>query len=90
MNATPLLGHSIYLELPVLIVLVSLVYSATRFDSWDRIFREAFHWGLRMTLFLVGIVLILSGVALDDHSMLVRSLLSGAGIVLEVALLFIK
>jgi hypothetical protein len=90
MNATPLLGHTIYLELPVLIVLVSLVYSATRFDRWDHILREAFHWGLRMALFLLGIVLILSGVALDDKSMVLRSVLAGAGIVLEVALLFIK
>ena len=43
-----------------------------------------------MALFLIGIVLILSGVALDDQSMTLRWTLSGAGIVLEVALLFIK
>jgi hypothetical protein len=83
-------AHSIYWELPVLIVLVSLVYSATRFDRWNFILREAFRWGMRMALFLIGIVLILSGVALDDQSMVLRSVLSGAGIVLEVALLFIK
>ena len=50
---------SIYVHLPVLIVIVSLVYSATRYDSWDKIFREALHWGIRMTsfLFMIGLVL---------------------------------
>ena len=52
---TPLLAYSIYWDLPVLIVVVSLVYSATRFDRWDLILKEAFRWGLRMTTFLGGI-----------------------------------
>ena len=43
---------SIYVHLPILIVVVSIVYSATRYDRWDMIFREATRWGLRMTLFL--------------------------------------
>jgi hypothetical protein len=85
-----LLTHSIYWELPVLIVLVSLVYSATRFDRWDYILREAFRWGMRMGLFLIGIVLILSGMSLDGTPMFARVLISGIGIVLEIALLFIK
>lgn len=46
---------SIYWHLPILIVVVSIVYSATRYDSWHMIFREAFRWGLRMALFLAGI-----------------------------------
>lgn len=46
---------SIYWHLPILIVVVSIVYSATRYDGWRMIFREAFRWGLRMTLFLIGI-----------------------------------
>jgi len=46
---------SIYWHLPILIVVVSIVYSATRYDGWPMIFREAFRWGLRMTLFLFGI-----------------------------------
>jgi hypothetical protein len=50
---------SIYWELPALLVLVSLVYSATRFDRWDLIWREALRWGLRMTAFLGGIGLLL-------------------------------
>jgi hypothetical protein len=46
---------NIYWHLPILIVVVSIVYSATRYDSWPMIFREAFRWGLRMSLFLFGI-----------------------------------
>ncbi|MGE3803149.1 MAG: hypothetical protein AB7K24_00595 [Gemmataceae bacterium] len=55
---------TIYLQLPILIVVISLVYSATRFDQWSMIFREAFRWGLRMTSFLVLIALILLVVAI--------------------------
>jgi hypothetical protein len=50
-----LLAASIYWDLPVLLVVVSLVYSATRHDRWDRILSEAAGWGLRITVFLVGI-----------------------------------
>ena len=56
---TPVLAYSIYWDLPVLIVVVSLVYSATRFDQWDNILREAWRWGLRMTSFLLVIAVIL-------------------------------
>jgi hypothetical protein len=53
-------AHNIYLvELPILIVLISLVYSATRFDAWGPILREAFRWGLRLAAFLVAICLAL-------------------------------
>jgi hypothetical protein len=45
----------IYWQLPLLIVVISLVYSATRYDEWDSILREAFRWGLRMTGFLLAI-----------------------------------
>jgi ABC-type Fe3+ transport system permease subunit len=50
---------NIYLHLPILIVVVSLVYSATRHDNWNKIVREAVHWGVRMTTFLLTIGLIL-------------------------------
>jgi hypothetical protein len=43
---------SIYWDLPVLLVVVSLVYSATRHDRWDRILKEALGWGLRIVGFL--------------------------------------
>jgi hypothetical protein len=60
---TPLLAAgnaSIYWrDLPFLIVVISLVYSATRFDDWGHIVREAFRWGLRLTAFLLVIVVIL-------------------------------
>jgi hypothetical protein len=55
----PLLAASIYWDLPVLLVVVSLVYAATRHDRWDKIVREAFSWGLRITTFLGGIGLVL-------------------------------
>lgn len=50
---------TIYIHLPIMIVVVSLVYSATRFDAWDKIFKEALHWGIRMTSFLVSIGIVL-------------------------------
>jgi hypothetical protein len=55
-----LLAHNIYLiDLPILVVLTSLVYSATRFDRWPAIFSEAFRWGLRLALFVLIIVVLL-------------------------------
>ncbi|HTU90622.1 MAG TPA: hypothetical protein VMF69_11155 [Gemmataceae bacterium] len=49
-------AHNIYfVELPLLIVLISLVYSATRFDEWVPILREALRWGLRLFAFLDAI-----------------------------------
>ena len=59
MTATALLAVTIYWHLPILIVVISLVYSATRFERWDNILAEAFRWGLRMTGFLCGIGLLL-------------------------------
>lgn len=49
----------IYWQLPILIVVISLVYSATRFDEWEHILQEAFRWGLRMSAFLLAIAAIL-------------------------------
>jgi hypothetical protein len=54
-----LFAVSIYWDLPVLLVVVSLVYAATRHDSWDKIFHEAVGWGIRITLFLIAIGLVL-------------------------------
>jgi hypothetical protein len=48
-----------YAQLPILIVVISLVYSATRHDRWSLILREAFRWGSRMVLFLLGIAVAL-------------------------------
>jgi hypothetical protein len=52
-------GLNLFWHLPILIVVISLVYSATRYDAWGPIFVEAFRWGLRMTAFLGGIWLVL-------------------------------
>jgi hypothetical protein len=61
MNAIALLAANtnIYFHLPVLIVVISLVYSATRFERWRNILSEAFRWGLRMSAFLCGIGVVL-------------------------------
>lgn len=54
-----LFAVSIYLQLPLVILVISLVYSATRYDRWDNIIRETFRWGLRMAAFLCGIGVVL-------------------------------
>lgn len=51
--------HTIYWDLLFLIPLISLVYSATRFDEWPTILREAWRWGIRMSGFLAAIALAL-------------------------------
>ena len=50
---------NIYAQLPVLIVVISLVYAGTRYDEWTSILGEAFRWGGRMALFLASIGLAL-------------------------------
>ena len=58
--AAPLLGVSAYwMHLPVLIIIVSLVYGATRYDDWPHILREARRWVVRLGVFLVAIVAVL-------------------------------
>jgi ABC-type Fe3+ transport system permease subunit len=55
---------AIYYQLPVLIVLISLVYSATRFDDWPAILHDTVRWSLRMAGFLVAVGLALYVVAM--------------------------
>lgn len=55
MAAVPF-AENTYIHLPILIVVISLVYSATRYERWDNILKEAFRWGVRMLVFLIGIV----------------------------------
>lgn len=57
-------GASIYLQLPVVIIIISFVYSATRYDDWPSICHEAFRWAWRMATFLLGIALALYVVSL--------------------------
>ncbi|MCI0377276.1 MAG: hypothetical protein L0215_06710 [Gemmataceae bacterium] len=52
-----------YWQLPILIVVISLVYSATRYDEWDSILGEAFRWGRNMAAFLLGIGAVLYAVS---------------------------
>ncbi len=53
-------SHALYyLHVPVLIVLISLVYSGTRFDQWNLILREALRWGRNLLGFLLVIVVVL-------------------------------
>ena len=58
-NAVGLMQLPYYCHLPILVVIISLVYSATRFDEWDHIWREAIRWGLRLLAFLFAIALVL-------------------------------
>lgn len=57
------LNWNIYWHLPILIVAISLVYSATRYERWDYIAIEALRWGMRMTAFLAVIAAVLVVVA---------------------------
>ena len=58
--ALPLLAVSVYwFHLPVLIVVISLVYGATRFDDWPHILREARRWVVRLVSFLAVVVIVL-------------------------------
>jgi hypothetical protein len=50
---------SIYVHLLFLIPIISLVYSATRFDEWHTILHEAWRWGVRMSGFLLSIAIAL-------------------------------
>jgi hypothetical protein len=80
--------HSIYWDLPILIVIVSLVYSATRFETWPAILHEAFRWGLRMTTFLggIGLALYIIGWWLDSgYGWWVLAVIAGAAVLLFVA-----
>ena len=54
-----LLALNMYFHLPILIVLISLVYSATRYDDWPAIFHEAYRWGRNMVGFLLGVGVVL-------------------------------
>lgn len=57
------LSGSIYWQLPILIVIISLVYSATRYDQWSAILKETVRWIFNMTAFMGGIGVVLFGLA---------------------------
>ncbi|MCS6977694.1 MAG: hypothetical protein NZM31_11905 [Gemmatales bacterium] len=49
----------IYLHLPVMLVLVSLVYSATRYDDWDLILGNAIRGCVYIVTFLGSVFVVL-------------------------------
>jgi hypothetical protein len=59
-----LFAMSIYWHLPLMLLVISLVYSATRHEQWDEILGEAFRWGIRMFGFMLVVALVLLGVSL--------------------------
>ena len=50
--------------LPLMLLVISLVYSATRHEEWDEILLEAFRWGIRMFGFMLLVAAVLFGVSL--------------------------
>ena len=54
---------SMYVQLPILLVIISMVYSATRHDDWSDIFLEAFRWGTRMLGFMLTIGVVMFALA---------------------------
>ncbi len=59
-----LFATSIYWHLPLMLLVISLVYSATRHEQWDEILGEAFRWGIRMFGFMLVVAVVLLGVSL--------------------------
>ena len=54
-----LFATAIYLHLPLMLLVISLVYSATRHEQWDEILIEAFRWGIRMFGFMLIVAVVL-------------------------------
>jgi len=81
----PFAAASIYWDLPVLLIAVSLVYSATRHDRWDRIVREAAGWIVRMVGFLGGLGVVLYLLSTYPHLWLYAAIIGGIGIAVYYA-----
>jgi len=45
--------------LPPLFMFVGLVYSATKYDEWPAIFRDALWWQIRLLVFLASLGLVI-------------------------------
>ena len=45
-----------------MLLVISLVYSATRHEQWDEILIEAFRWGIRMFGFMLLVAVVLFAV----------------------------
>ncbi|MFO0948628.1 MAG: hypothetical protein U1D30_22340 [Planctomycetota bacterium] len=59
--------------LPPLVIAISLVYSATRFEDWRLIFTHAIRWALYILTFLAGayVLLYLVSVNIDPYLFMV-------------------
>ena len=51
-----------YVQLVILLTLISLVYGATRYDHWPAILSAAFRWGVNMLFFLGSIFVVMMGI----------------------------
>jgi hypothetical protein len=78
--------RAFFIDLPLLILLVSLVYSATRYEAWPDIAVEALRWIFRLLSFLVLIGLGLYVVPLLSVFMLVVVGVASAALALLVSL----
>ena len=81
----PFAAASIYWDLPVLLIAVSLVYSATRHDRWDRIVKEAAGWIVRMVGFLGGLGIVLYILSTYPHLWLPAAIIGGIGTIVYYA-----
>lgn len=54
-----MIATSIYWHLPIMLILVSLVYSATRYDQWDLIVSNAIRGCVYIITFMGGVFLVL-------------------------------
>ena len=76
---------SIYWDLPFLLIAVSLVYSATRHDRWDRIVKEAAGWIGRMVGFLGGLGVLLYVLSTYPRYWWIAAILGGIATVVYYA-----
>lgn len=65
--------------LPPLVVAISLVYSATRFEDWRLIFSHAARWALYILSFLAGAYVLLYLVSVNIDPYLFLLILAGIG-----------
>jgi hypothetical protein len=58
-----ILASSLYWHLPVMLVIVSIVYSATRYDDWDLILHHAVRGAVYIVVFMGTVFLVLFGLS---------------------------
>jgi cytochrome bd-type quinol oxidase subunit 2 len=58
-NLIPLFAASIYWHFPILLILVSLIYSATRHDDWRAILTQAWRNCVYIIFFMGSVFVVL-------------------------------